>query len=72
MIDPTLKTCTFEQLKTRIIYAVKANDRAKIAILTAECNRRIAEKGGQPVTSLTTDPVKLERLRATRAAMLAS
>lgn len=72
MTDPTLKTCTFAQLKTRIIYAIKANDRQKIADLTAETKRRITEAGHVAPEGLTDNPEKLAALRAQRAAILAS
>lgn len=72
MTDATLKTCTFAQLKTRISYAIKANDRALIATLTAETKRRITEAGGCAPEQLTDNPTKLAALRAQRDAILAS
>lgn len=48
MTDPTLQTCTDQQLRTRVEYAVKANDKAKVLVLKEEIKRRLRERGQLP------------------------
>lgn len=61
---------TTAQLKEQIHAAIRANDRARVAALHAEVNRRLTARGVTPPAQLTTDPAKLAALKAQREAIL--
>lgn len=54
---------TTAELKAAAQAAIKSGDRNAVKAITAAVNNRIANKGGTPVTKLTTDPKKLDALK---------
>ena len=54
---------TTAELKAAAFAAIKSGDRNAVKEITAETNKRIANKGGTPITKLTTDPKKLDALK---------
>lgn len=49
---------TTAQIKEQVHAAIRAGDEGKKARLIAEINRRVAAKGGTPITQATQDPAK--------------
>jgi hypothetical protein len=54
---------TTAELKAAAHAAIKSGDRNAVKAITAAANKKIASKGGTPVTKLTTDPKKLDALK---------
>jgi len=54
---------TTAELKAAAQSAIKKGDRDAVKAITAAANNRITNKGGTPVTTLTTDPKKLDALK---------
>lgn len=54
---------TTAELKAAANSAIKSGDRNAVKAITSAANKRIANKGGTPVTKLTTDPKKLDALK---------